>query len=248
MIHAIYANLLKELFYLKNKKISVALSIANAFFLFFALYIAFNNFGFRDSSVEISIFIINYILWYFSLSAITEPGWNILSETHNGTLEQWWLSPFPFWFILLSKMFSNVFINGIRTLILMFCIYFFLNSHYLFEPKFLILLVISTIGMYGIGYIIAGISLIHKKTSDILPIFQYLIFALVAIPIKENPFLMLIPIYNGSSLIKLNILKHSISLFDWLQLLMVSFLNILIGIVIFSLCEKYCRKKGVFGK
>ncbi|HER2025500.1 hypothetical protein LCL90_22945 [Bacillus infantis] len=186
------------------------LEVANAFFLFFALYITYSNFGVKNSSVKISIFIINYILWYFSLSAITEPGWNILSETHHGTLEQWWLSPFPFWFILLSKMFSNVFVNGIRTLSLIFCIFIFFNSKYLFEAKFLLLLILSTIGMYGIGYIIAGISLIHKKTSDILPIFQYLIFALIAIPIKENPLLMLISINNGSSLIKLNILNWGI--------------------------------------
>ncbi|AUJ23833.1 hypothetical protein A21D_00721 [Virgibacillus dokdonensis] len=107
MFQVIKGNLIKEIQLISHRKVSTLFTVLNSFLLFIALYTLFNNVIHVDDTSK-AIFIVSYVLWYFSLSLITEPGWIIIGESSRGTIEQWYLSPYPLWYILFSKKFQQI--------------------------------------------------------------------------------------------------------------------------------------------
>lgn len=230
-----------------NRKIGMLFTILNSFLLFFALYTLFNNIVETDNSSR-AIFIVSYALWYFSLAIITEPGWVILSESTRGTIEQWWLSPYPFWIILFSKIIAGNVVNSLRTILLVILILITTKSSVELGMNSLFILLISLLGMYGVGFVLAGISLIYKRVQDIIPILQYLLLAIISLPPNDNFLVNLIPIYSSSNLLKQSIIGTTILYGDYLSFLIVSILVFCIGVLFFIICEINVRKKGTLSK
>ncbi|WP_142383454.1 ABC transporter permease [Bacillus sp. V3-13] len=195
-----------------------------------------------------AIFIVSYALWYFSLAIITEPGWVILNESTRGTIEQWWLSPYSFWIILFSKIIADNIVNSARTVLLVILILITTNSSVELGLNSLAVLLISLLGMYGIGFVMAGVALVYKRVQDIIPILQYLLLAVISLPPNDSFYAIIMPIYSTTILLKRSIVGNSIFISEYLLFVITSILTFCMGVLFFIICETNVRKRGTLGK
>lgn len=247
MIEVIKGNIIKEVHLINNRKIGMLFTVLNSFLLFFALYMLFNNIVQANDNAR-STFIISYVFWYFSLSVITDPGWVIVNESSRGTIEQWWLSPYPFWGILLSKIIAGNLVNSLRTIMLLILIMITTRPDILFNLQTIIILFIALVGMYGVGFILAGFSIMYKRIQDIIPILQYILLATISLPAINHVSFTLIPIYSSSILLKKSIIGKNIAFFEYGLFTASSVLVFILGVLFFICCEKNVRKKGNLSK
>lgn len=110
--------------------------------------------------------------------------------------------------------------------------------------------IITLIGVMGIGFVIAGITLVFKQVDHILQPFQFVIMAMTFIPITIAPFLRYVPFMFGLQLIRnigiSNVSFIDIPLSDLIFLILNSAIYLMIGLYLFKKCEKNAKQKGLY--
>lgn len=108
--------------------------------------------------------VVSYLLWVLSISAYSDLAWDLNQEAQVGTLEQLYISPIGFnWlnaFNLISGLgLSFVFASVLLTL-MMLTTGTYLNLDVL---SVIPLMILSLLGVYGIGFAMGGLALIFKR-------------------------------------------------------------------------------------
>lgn len=111
-----------------------------------------------------------------------------------------------------------------------------------------IVLTVSIVGMLGAGIIFGGIALLYRRIRDIIPIFQYILLAVISLPYSESLYSNLIPIYSVSSFFKKIQLNIEISFYDYIFFIISSLFFFIFGVVFFINCEIKIKKDGTLGK
>lgn len=201
---------------------------------------------------NIQTIILNYVFWFLILTITQGIGWEISNEAGQGTLEQLYLTPHKLWFILFSRMISTILLNMITIAVL-------LTAAMLTTGRWLNLdlvsifpiLMITLVGVFGVGYAVAGITLVLKQVDYILQLFQFLVMGLTFIPLTAFPLLKFGPFMLGLQMIRdISIEGYTIttiSMADMIFLVLNSFIYFIVGFLIFQYCEIVARKKGLFG-
>ncbi|TYO68864.1 ABC transporter permease [Rossellomorea marisflavi] len=201
---------------------------------------------------NIQMVILNYVFWFLILSITQGIGWEISNEAGQGTLEQLYMTPYKLWYVLLSRMISTLLINIVTITLLLFAAMFtsqqWLNMDLL---SILPILGITLFGVFGLGYAIAGITMILKQVDYILQLFQFVTMGLTFVPITVVPILKFSPFMLGLQLIReiaiRGIAITDIPIGDLIFLIINSFLYFIIGLLCFKKCEQIAKRKGLFG-
>lgn len=98
------------------------------------------------------------------------------------------------------------------------------------------------------GLILGSIALNEKKIGNILFLIQiFLLF--VSDTLTKNDFLShinkFIPLTNGINIARKSAAISSITIQEWLLLIIISILWLVIGYIIFTLTSTYVKRKGV---
>jgi len=190
-----------------------------------------------------TLFIIYIIIWiilntFFSMSKL------ITNESKEGTLEILYTSPYGFIKILLSNIALNIIICIIVLILL--CIVNNFITGVLNNVNFLELIFVITIGLlslYGVGLVIAGVTLLAKEIDTILFIIKFVAaycimrFDNILIPFSTAKNMIAEIISNGC-LDKENILS-SIAL-----LILNSLIYFVLGLVAYKIIEKKALKNS----
>lgn len=112
----------------------------------------------------------------------------------------------------------------------------------------IISLIFTIIGMFGIGLVLGSIAINEKKIGNILFLIQiFLLF--VSDTLTKNDFLShinkVIPLTNGINIARKSAAISSITVHEWLSLIIISILWLIIGYIIFTLATTYVKRKGV---
>jgi len=206
------------------------------------------------SSMEqnVKVLILNYVFWFLILTVTQGLGWEISNEAGIGTLEQLYLSPYNLWFLLLTRMISTIFINICSITLLLFAAMFTSKQWLNLDLISIIpILTITLIGVLGVGYAVAGITIIFKQVGVMLQLFQFLIMGLTFIPLTLAPFLKFGPFMLGLQMIRdIAINNKSIDEFqmtDIIFLILNACIYFIIGCIVFIKCEEIARRMGLFG-
>ncbi len=164
----------------------------NVFFLFFGLFFAFS----RNSQDDLGkmMFLISLMYWYFGVHAVDLIGILMEEEIEQGTLEQLLMTRtslavslfFRIVAQILFDLFKGIFVFGL-------CIWAFrIDFSMVFRLNFLAAVAVFFVGllaMYGLGYMIAGLSLVFKQASAIASVSGTLIlfFAGTTIAVERFP-------------------------------------------------------------
>ncbi len=242
----IKCNLFKQIWEIKNNKFRIILGLFISIVSITALYYnSISSDGTAFFGLDYQSAIVVFIVLSLVLSSFSQTGNIILNESRIGTIEQLILSPFGLRNILITRLFiQSISIMSFTTIVIIISNIITKNTNSFDFISFLLTSFIGLLGLYGIGIILAGISLISKEIN--------LLSALVKIGITysiikfdENLF---IPFSYAKSIL-VDLLLNNNSLFshslNYLGLfILTSIFYFVLGVICFRYIEKIALKKG----
>ena len=207
--------------------------------------------GSADTNVQYAI--VGTALWFLALMAMQSIGWEITQEAMRGTLEQLYMSPVGAWRILLARMVGRIVVNLIM-IVLMVSLSMLTARQWLNLDivTLLPILFLTIIGMLGVGFMVAGLSLIYKQVDSLLQIAQFVFLALVAVPLSALPLLELAPVVKGADMVR-GVMVEGRSLtgfsgLDWLSLAVNAAVYFLLGLFLYKRAERRALNRGLLGQ
>lgn len=197
--------------------------------------------------------IVSVVLWMLALMAMQGIGWEITQEATRGTLEQLYMSPVGAWRILLARMIGTVCVNLLIITVMLFMAMATARQWLSFDIATLVPLTVLTVScMIGVGFVVAGLAIILKQIQAFLQIAQFLFLALVAVPVTLTPWLELLPIVRGSTMIRQAMTEGTtllaFSRADWLLLIANTAIYFTLGVIAYKLAERYAMTRGLLGQ
>lgn len=189
-----------------------------------------------------------YMLWTFSIMAINTVSNTISYEAISGTLEHKFMSIIPMSLLNFANFVQAFIIQSliVGVLLIISKMFFYINMSFNFN--LLLVVLITCIGMYGIGLIFGGIALKEKRIGKIVYIFQILLLFVsdTITNISSNiPMMKVFPLTLGNDLLRENITLGAISLNKFCVLLLSSFAWLLVGGIVFKIFEKKTKREGI---
>ncbi len=202
-------------------------------------------------------FLLSILLWYYSLEITNQMSHYILEEKYFGTIEKLFLSPYGPSAILAARAFSSILLSTSITT----CLYLLLTFAAGASPlditfPMVLVLFIALFGLYGFGFILAGLTVTNSRTSSVSYIVTYVMLFMsgMVAPLEAFPeivvpvalcFPLTIPIKN----LRIAATEH-LSLVGfvtqpWLHLQIIySISSVIIGLVIFRCATRRAKAKG----
>ena len=184
MINLFKLQLLKEFWEMKNNKIKLGLGIL---FNILLLLIFFRNFTNSDDSYI--FFLTSLCVLLMIMTSFITIGDIVIYESENGTLDNFIMSPYNLTSIILSRVIIKNFSTIFKLMILLIVSFLFIDDIYnLNYLAFIIVAIIGNLGLYGIGFILATISLFSNEIKLIANIFR-IIFIYILFKCNANIFI-----------------------------------------------------------
>jgi len=250
-LHLLNANFRKEYIELKRYLPNTMAMIFTFYFIFLGMFAGIQVIG--DPSVQdvnTQYVIVNYIVWFLAMVVMQDIGWQVTNESMRGTLEQLSMSPMGLWRIMTARLVATTSINLFIVVVLLYISMLtagqWLNIDVLAIAPILILTLIS---MFGVGFMIAGISIILKQVQSFLQILQFILAGLTFVPLSVAPFLAYLPFVKGVDLIRYVMIDGAtlsqIGAGNFLILAFNAIFYFILGLVCFLYCERVAMHKGL---
>jgi ABC-2 type transport system permease protein len=177
---------------------------------------------------------------------------DITSESQWGTLEQLYMSPYGFGWIMGLKNVVNVllaiFWGALMLVVMMITTWTWLSIDLLTITPIVILSIMSIL---GVGFMVAGLALVYKKVSSINNIIQFVLVGLIAAPASGVSALSALPLVQGSAMLQ-EAMRNGRALWEFPlvdhALLLVTGLGyFVVGYLVFRYGERVARRRGVMG-
>jgi len=134
---------------------------------------------------HLSDIIISYALWTLSLAALGNMGFGIANEAQNGTLEQVFLSPIGGSAVFFLRNIAQLVVNVVLTVVVLLIITVITGHHLDVNPEDLIPLTLAAGSSIGLGYLVAGVTVVFKRTNQLLSIGQFVLLFLIMVPFSD---------------------------------------------------------------
>ncbi|WP_088104438.1 ABC transporter permease [Halalkalibacter urbisdiaboli] len=204
-----------------------------------------------ESNVQYSI--LSVVFWSLTMMTMNFMGYLIITEATRGTLEQLYMSPLGVWKIMLGRIISQFTLQSLMMLILLYAAMLTSGQWLNLNPLTTIPIIIMTIAsMVGVSFMIAGLAIIVKQIQAFLQIFQFILMALVFIPLSAAPFLVFAPFVKGVNMVREVMMENltftEIALTDYGILILNAVIYLIGGLFVFNYCERIAMKKGLLGQ
>ena len=155
--------------------------------------------------------------------------------------------------VLIVRCITNLFMNILVSLVVLFIA--MQTTVYSLNINLISLIIIVFLGIFsmvGIGLMFGGLALIFKQVKSMLHIIQYFLIGLLIINSSKPIIMLFLPfrhavdmifdiVRDGKSFLQLPLLDYGIIVGN-------SIIYFVVGVVIFKLCEKAAKKKGLLGQ
>ena len=196
--------------------------------------------------------VVSYGMWaitMFSMSALT---YDLTQEAQLGTLEQLGMSPFGLVRVLVARAFTSL-ATYVAMWVALLVVMMATTGRWLHIDVVSIvpLLGVTIVGVIGVGFLLAGLSVFFKRVQQGLQVFQVVFIALVVVPPDEVPIMKFLPLAWGTHLIS-RVMTDEASIFgfppgDVMFLLLNSLAYFGAGIAVFRAFEGAARQRGLLG-
>lgn len=230
--------------------------VLSLFLIFLVIFYGAKALGGGSASASfgetLSGIVMGFMLWSFILFAFSDLTWEIINEAQQGTLEQLYMSPLGFGWVVICHILTWLVINLTLTLGMLFLMMAvtgrWLNVDFL---SVLPLMLLTVAGVYGLGFAMAGLALVFKQVQAAFQIFQFVWIILIAVPVSSFSFLKYLPVSWGTNLIG-RIMIGGLSIFDLplrdlLFLIANSTVYFGLGFLAFKYFERIARDRGLLG-
>ncbi len=217
-------------------------------------YILFAGFflGFRNSGNLSEGFYIGFLCWYLASNIISESSVSISFEKQAGTFEQLLLKPVNIELLCLIKTFVWLVFSSIQVVLLLILVKFTIPIQFKFDIKIIPILLITLLGLSGLGLLLAALTVRFTKTASFESILSYflLFFTGTIIDINSMPIVFQIiskslPLTQGI-MISTRILENEpVSSNQIIMLCLNSLFYLFLGVIIFKIIYNKTKSKGL---
>ncbi len=204
--------------------------------------------GVAQSSLDSMV--IGYVLWMSAMFSLQGTGSVVLSESQRGTLEQIYLSPYGADIIFFFKSMTSTLFNFV-ILTLMLYLTMLTTGRVLSVnlPYFYLVLFVSVLSLNGIGFMLGGVGLIHKRVGAVNGILAFGLIGLMLLPVYPLTGFSLLPVIAGAHTINSHIV-HGSSFPFWWYLFVIgnSLFYLSVGLFVFRLFEKKAKRLNKMGQ
>lgn len=254
IIHLFQANLRKQAIELKRYAPNTIAMFLTVYIIFIGMFYGIQFIGSPDTqAVTVQYTIISYIFWYLAMMIVNGMGFEIVSETTRGTFEQLGMSPSGIWKILTTRLLADSLLHSVMV-VLLFYLSMLTTGEWLNIDLLSIIpiFILTCISMYGLAFIIAGLTVILKQIQAFLQIFQFALAGLTFISLSSHIYLLLLPITKGLQMIRAIMIENyhltDFAVIDFVILIANALLYLIVGLAIYLYCEHYAREKGLLGQ
>ncbi|ELY85309.1 hypothetical protein [Natrialba taiwanensis] len=243
----------KRLVLLRRYWMNTALRVFTMYATFALVFLGGRSIGGANTDGALDITVVGFFLFLATSAAYFDVAGSVMREAQWGTLEQLYLSPAGIGRILSVEAVFNVVLSSGLALSLLAAMIVTTGRTLSIELLTIVpLLVVTILPAIGIGYVVAGLSLLYKRLENVQQLLRFGFAGLIAAPgALRGPTLALLPISPGSSLI-IRSMTAGTSLWQFpiseLAALLVNSTVYLVGgyLVFLSLVER-TRDRGVMG-
>jgi ABC-2 type transport system permease protein len=196
--------------------------------------------------------VVSYALWALTVLSLGALTFDLTQEAQQGTLEQLGMSPFGLSRVLIARVFTSIvayFAIWVAMLVLMMATSGkWLN---LDVPSVLPLVIVTLLGVIGIGFFLGGLAIVFKRIQNALSVYQILIIGLVVVPADEVVIVKYLPLAWGTHLLQ-RVLVDDVSIVrlgvgNLVFLAANSLFYFFGGLGVFKLFERSARERGLLG-
>ncbi|MBS4535676.1 ABC transporter permease [Clostridium sp. D2Q-14] len=201
-----------------------------------------------DSST--SLLLVGYIFWSFSSTAVNIVSSNISKEASQGTLEVKYMCIVPIYILMIGNFISSIIIELVEVAILILVSVIIFDIPLYISANTIVALMLTLIGMYGIGVCFGGVTFKEKQIGKFIYIFQIalLVFSdVLSVNKALGTLRYFIPLNLGVDIARSSISGLSIPYYKWLYLGISSIGWIVLSFLIFRYFEKKSKINGVLG-
>ena len=229
--------------------------------LYTAIFLAIGFFltdGSYDEQTITSLWI-GYFLWYFAIKAISGVANSISTEAMAGTLEQIYMSPVPTWALFISRVLSIILISVLQMTVITVVISLNFGVRVPLSVGFLGVLSVTMTGLFGVGLMVGGATLVLKNTSalsatvsNVLLFLNGTIMPVDRFPLWLESVSLLFPTTQGIIVLRKVGLDGESLVSTWndgslVYLIVHSALFLALGLAAFRYAEHVGRRKAVLG-
>lgn len=147
--------------------------------------------------------IVGLFIWTLAIVAFSGLSWNVTREAQWGTLERLFVSPHGFGSVMLTKMLVNLVFSFLWALSLLVVMMALSGEWLTVDPLTVLPLGVLTLAsISGVGLLFAGLALLYKRIENVFQLVQWGFIGLIAAPAGTYPLLKLLPISQGSYLLR----------------------------------------------
>jgi ABC-2 type transport system permease protein len=255
------AELKRSFILLSRYPFQLITGIIASYITFMGVFYGFQGLKIFDNpSYSPGFLIIGFLIWQYAMVAVSDMPGEIMSESQTGTLEEILISVINPIHFLSARALADLLINTIWIIIFL-SIISLTTGVFLHIPFFstIIIFLFVIAGLYGFGFILAGLVIIFKQLGPIMGILNmiFLLFTGAIVPLDGFPNIIqciahTLPLTDGLKILRMIILEEKSLLYviengDMLRLTINSSIYLLLGVVVFKWCYKEARKRGVIG-
>ncbi len=134
---------------------------------------------------RLSEIIVGYALWTLMLGAIGNMGWGISMEAQNGTLEQVCVGPLSLRAIFALRSLANLLYDLLLTAMALLLIIVLTGHRIDFSLLEIVPFILGIAVSIGIGYLVASVTVLVKRSNQFLNLLQFLLLFLVMTPFTD---------------------------------------------------------------
>lgn len=226
-----------------------------AYVIFLVVFFAARTFGGAGVATgdSLSAIVVGYVVFTILQQAFQDFGGYFSAEASQGTLEQLAMSRYGLLTISVTDFFVQAIFQILRLGIVIVPIMATTGRWLTFDlPSLLPLLVLTVVGVVGLGLALGSLALVFKRVSGVISLVSLGILGLVAAPVDRIGLLKLLPVAHGNYLMR-QVLVHGERLWEFpagqIALLGgVSGAYLLVGCVVFRAMERVARDKALLGQ
>jgi ABC-2 type transport system permease protein len=204
--------------------------------------------------------LLGYIAWFYATVAINDMAYDLREEAHSGTLEQWYMSPAPAGFVQIGRTLSKFVFTTATISVISAVLILIFKIHIPFRWVGLPVFGLMLVGVYGFGFIVGGATLLFKQIGSLANMVQNMILFLngAFLPVDRFPdwlasVAQTLPTTQGIIVLRRVVLDGRSLIDVWLDgsllwLLIHSGVYFAVGWIVFSVCERQAKKRGLLGQ
>ncbi len=204
--------------------------------------------------------LLGFIIWFYAAIAISNMSYSLTEESQSGTLEQMYMTPAPTGVVILGRAFSSLAMGTSMVALIAIGLILALGIRIPIRWEGLPLFALTMMALFGLGFIIAGTTLLFKQVNQFSNLVENFLLYLsgALLPVHDLPgwlesFSKFLPTTHGIIALR-EVLLDGGSLGDiWSNgilgwLLLSSAAYFIIGFTIFKIFERIAKNRAMLGQ